>query len=328
MSFILDALRKSEHARQRQTGPGLAEVPVAAPKSKTNVWATAAVALLVVNLLAVGVLLLRRAQQQDSTAAAAAVATGNTPAAAPAPVSPAAGPGAPNATTAANPTLVVPPPAAAQTPAITQSAQAPSPRPASNDAKSRNPLADEVGTADGGGYEPSLQSAAAAVPAGPPAVVSNAAGAKRGSVVYAPVPEAADAPYAAPPAAPAAQPAAAPARDTLPGADVLSASDFVLLHGNGVKDPARIAEMVRLTRQMDGYRPMPIVFNEDDHYGFEAEPNNMTAAVGSYASWGLFDFRREGEGFPEGFQSVPVDWRISSARKKAFFQKVKEITGY
>ena len=47
MSFILDALRKSEHARQRQTGPGLAEVPVAPAKSRTNVWATAAVALLV-----------------------------------------------------------------------------------------------------------------------------------------------------------------------------------------------------------------------------------------------------------------------------------------
>lgn len=223
MSFILDALRKSEHARQRQTGPGLAEVPVAAPRSKTNVWATAAVALLVVNLLAVGVLLLRRAQQQDSTAAAATVATGNSPAAAPAAVSPAAGPGAPNTATAANPTLVAPPPAAAQAPAITQSAQAPSPRPATNDAKSRNPLADEVGTADGGGYEPSLQSAAAAVPAGPPAVVRNAAGAKRGSVVYAPVPEAADTPYTAPPAAPAAQPAAAPARETLPGADELTA---------------------------------------------------------------------------------------------------------
>jgi general secretion pathway protein B len=220
VSFILDALRKSEHARQRQTGPGLAEVPVAAPRSKTNVWATAAVALLVVNLLAVGVLLLRRAQQQDSTAAASSVATGSTPATAPASVPPAAGPGVPNAVNAANPTLVAPPTAAAQTPAITQSAQAPSPRPASNNSTSRNPLADEVGAADGG-YEPGLQSAAAAVPAGPPAVVSNAAGAKRGSVVYAPVPEAIDAPDAAPPAA--AQPAAAPARESLPGADELTA---------------------------------------------------------------------------------------------------------
>ena len=64
MSFILDALRKSEHARQKQTGPGLAEVPVVVAKPKTNVWATAAVALLLVNLIAVGVLLLRRANQE------------------------------------------------------------------------------------------------------------------------------------------------------------------------------------------------------------------------------------------------------------------------
>jgi general secretion pathway protein B len=218
VSFILDALRKSEHARQRQTGPGLAEVPVAAPRSKTNVWATAAVALLVVNLLAVGVLLLRRAQQQDSTAATAATATGN---AAPA-ASPAPSPGAPTAANPANPTLAAAPPAAAQVPAITQSMQSPSPPPAANDAARRNPLADEVGAADGG-YAPSAQAAAAAVPAGPPAVVNSAAGTKRGSVVYAPVPEATDEPYASPPAAPAEQPAAAPARESLPGADELTA---------------------------------------------------------------------------------------------------------
>ncbi len=211
MSFILDALRKSEHARQRQTGPGLAEVPVAAPRSKTNVWATAAVALLVVNLLAVGVLLLRRAQQQDS----AAVATGTTGPA----VAPATSPGNP-----ANPTLAAAPPAAAQAPAITQSAQPPTPssRPAANDAARRNPLADEVGTADGG-YEPNVQAAAAAIPRGPPAVVASAASAKGGSVVYAPIPEAADAPYAAPTTAPAVQSAAPPARETLPGADELTA---------------------------------------------------------------------------------------------------------
>ena len=68
MSFILDALRKSEHARQRQGGPGLAEVAVAAPKTKTSVWATAAVVLLVANLLAVGVLMLRRAKAPNGAA--------------------------------------------------------------------------------------------------------------------------------------------------------------------------------------------------------------------------------------------------------------------
>ena len=70
MSFILDALRKSEHERQRQTGPGLAE-PDRRARPKTNVWAAAAIALLVVNLLAVGVYLLLRAQKADVTATAA-----------------------------------------------------------------------------------------------------------------------------------------------------------------------------------------------------------------------------------------------------------------
>ena len=54
----------------------------------------------------------------------------------------------------------------------------------------------------------------------------------------------------------------------------------------------------------------------------------MVAAVKAYASWGYFDFRRDGESYEEGFQSVPPDWKISSARKQAFFEKVKEITGY
>ena len=33
----------------------------------------------------------------------------------------------------------------------------------------------------------------------------------------------------------------------------------------------------------------------------------------------------EGESFEEGFQSVPIDWGINSARKNSFFNKVKEI---
>ena len=114
---------------------------------------------------------------------------------------------------------------------------------------------------------------------------------------------------------------------TIPGEDIVRASDFLLLHGNGVGDPARIAEMVRATRRVAGYTPKPILFNEDDHYDFEKPANNFTAAIGEYASWGFFDYRREGEGFEEGFQSVPVDWRISSARKRGFFGLAAEITG-
>src|SRR5262249_12704712 len=43
-------------------------------------------------------------------------------------------------------------------------------------------------------------------------------------------------------------------------------------------------------------------------------------------SWGYFDYRMQGEGYDDGFQSAPVNWGISSARKRSFFGLVKEIT--
>ena len=115
--------------------------------------------------------------------------------------------------------------------------------------------------------------------------------------------------------------------NSIPTPNVVRDSDFILIHGNGVDDPARIKEMVEQTRQVEGYRDMPILFNEDDHYDFDKEEYNMKSAIEAYASWGFFDYRREGEEFNEGFQSVPVDWTISSDRKRAFFNKVKEVTG-
>jgi hypothetical protein len=114
---------------------------------------------------------------------------------------------------------------------------------------------------------------------------------------------------------------------TIPKENVVKSSDFLLLHGNGVKDPARIAAMVRQTRQVGGYHPMPILFNEDDHFDFDKPTNNFAAAIGEYASWGYFDYRMAGEGFDDGYQSVPVNWGISSMRKKAFFKLLSEITG-
>ncbi|MDF2440388.1 MAG: hypothetical protein JWN98_1372 [Abditibacteriota bacterium] len=112
---------------------------------------------------------------------------------------------------------------------------------------------------------------------------------------------------------------------TVPGPNVVRAADFLLLHGNGVSDPERIAEMVRQTRAVTGYRPMPILFNEDDHFDFDKPLNNFTAALSEGASWGYFDFRFKGEGFDDGFQSVPVNWKISSPRKRGFFEKLREI---
>lgn len=60
MSFILDALKKSENDRQRQSGPALFEVRVAPPRSKLPMLAIIIVSLLVVNLGVVGWIMLRK----------------------------------------------------------------------------------------------------------------------------------------------------------------------------------------------------------------------------------------------------------------------------
>jgi general secretion pathway protein B len=77
MSFILDALKKSESDRQRQHGPALFEVRVAPPRTRLPLWAIAIAALLVVNLGVVLWMLLRHQGHgssapgaQPSTAAA------------------------------------------------------------------------------------------------------------------------------------------------------------------------------------------------------------------------------------------------------------------
>ena len=107
--------------------------------------------------------------------------------------------------------------------------------------------------------------------------------------------------------------------------NVVRAADFVLMHGNGVKDPARIAEMVRQVRQVNGYRPMPVLINEDDHFDFDKPTNNMVAAIGEYCSWGYFD---PGESnYRDGYQCPPVNWGLNTERKQAFFRLVKEVCG-
>jgi hypothetical protein len=119
----------------------------------------------------------------------------------------------------------------------------------------------------------------------------------------------------------------------VPLENVVRASDFLLMHGNGVKNPNRIAEMVRQARQVPGYRSMPILFNEDDHFDFDQPSNNMVAAIGEYASWGYFDpgfvddRGQRVRNYSDGYQTPPVNWGIDTDRKRGFFAKVREITG-
>jgi hypothetical protein len=113
---------------------------------------------------------------------------------------------------------------------------------------------------------------------------------------------------------------------TVPRENVVRSADFLLLHGNGVSEPEKIAEMVRRTRQVAGYRPMPILFNEDDHFDFDQPNNNMIAALREYCSWGYFDPGKNN--YIDGYQSPPTNWGINTDRKRQFFAKVKEITGF
>ena len=112
---------------------------------------------------------------------------------------------------------------------------------------------------------------------------------------------------------------------TVPDDGVIAVSDFALLHGNGVSDPDRIAEMVRQTRALPSWRPMPVVFNEDDHFDFDRSWNNLLAALSEYASWGYFDPGTAD--YRDGYQSPPVNWGLSTPRKRAFFELAQRVTG-
>jgi general secretion pathway protein B len=67
MSFILDALKKSERERQRQTGPALFEVKVAPPRNRFPMWAVVIGVLLVVNIGVVIWLLLRNPSKANES---------------------------------------------------------------------------------------------------------------------------------------------------------------------------------------------------------------------------------------------------------------------
>jgi hypothetical protein len=114
---------------------------------------------------------------------------------------------------------------------------------------------------------------------------------------------------------------------TIPPDSIVSISDFILLHGNRQDHPDLIRRMVDAVRQHASYRGQPVLFNEDDHFEFDKEDNNMLAAISRYAGWGFFDFRYPGEKFEDGYQSIPVDWGIHSERKKAFFELVAKVVG-
>lgn len=119
----------------------------------------------------------------------------------------------------------------------------------------------------------------------------------------------------------------------VPDDSVCAVSDFLLMHGNSVTDPDRIGEMVDQARALPSYRPIPVLFIEDDHFDFDRPSNNFTVALSRFASWGYFDPGLGAGGgaaagdYAEGFQNVPVNWTINTPRKRDFFDLLQEVTG-
>ena len=118
----------------------------------------------------------------------------------------------------------------------------------------------------------------------------------------------------------------------VPDDDVASVSDFIMLHGNSVTDPNRIAEMVEQTRALPSYTTKPILFTEDDHFDFDKPRNNFLSALSAYASWGYFDPGDAAGGsatfgdYHDGYQNIPTNWSLNTDRKRGFFNFLHTIT--
>ncbi|MDR2214323.1 MAG: general secretion pathway protein GspB [Nevskiaceae bacterium] len=143
MSFILDALKKSESERARQSGPTLVNPRIVPSRRGLPTWVIALGAILLANLIVLAVMLMRSTPRDAAVVAAPppaaatvaavatppATATPATPAPAPAPP-PAAPPPAPiAAATRPEPAIALPPPALPPTATAPPLDETPSPPP-------------------------------------------------------------------------------------------------------------------------------------------------------------------------------------------------------
>ncbi len=126
-------------------------------------------------------------------------------------------------------------------------------------------------------------------------------------------------------------------------AEFIRACDFIMPHGNGLR-PDKLGPALDALKQQAAFQqaPKPVIINEDS-----TGVPNLEASWQRYVSWGYYDQGFNGESrahdiwVPElpyppretklaelsGFQTPPVNWTINTARKKAFFDRVAQITG-
>jgi hypothetical protein len=128
--------------------------------------------------------------------------------------------------------------------------------------------------------------------------------------------------------------------DQLPTPEWMAVEDFSMPHGNGC-DSTRLRDKLHRLKTHPEYRkrPRPVVVNEDS-----ISTDNLETAVEAGCSWGFYaqgygsgkdqdrniDWaaRPRETGFESlsGYQTLPVNWGINTPEKRAFFNKLKEIT--
>ncbi|HSV86127.1 MAG TPA: hypothetical protein VLH85_06100 [Levilinea sp.] len=129
----------------------------------------------------------------------------------------------------------------------------------------------------------------------------------------------------------------------LPTPTLVEASDYLLIHGNNTRPPM-LTKVFEAVRAMPAFmaNPKPIMINEDS-----TGIPNLDASWQNYVSWGYYDQGFNGEARQHdiwiddsafhlrenrlenlsGFQTPPINWTINTARKRAFFERVAEVTG-
>jgi len=148
MSFILDALKKSEAERQRQAGPTLLELRITRPRRRYPLWSLLVGALLAANAAVLLTFLLRRPVAAPAAGASNVVA-------APAPVAAAPKAAAPTSSPAQVPPLIAPP---GQSPATHGDGALITPERAQEPRQEQDAAADVSGSAtrNPADYEPAL----------------------------------------------------------------------------------------------------------------------------------------------------------------------------
>ena len=98
-------------------------------------------------------------------------------------------------------------------------------------------------------------------------------------------------------------------------------------------DPSDIADAQKHTNPVDptwvkhSYVVNMHMWYDGIRYTRTHKVNSTEIVVVGEKQTTFFDFRMNGEGFDDGYQSAPVNWGISSPRKRGFFNLLGEITG-